>query len=76
MCSTFSFKVTSGVDSAARVLTTLRRKQFVVKEFSMTEIDSNNSQLKITLEDSEKLNIENAVLQMQKLVDVYDVEVM
>lgn len=72
MSRTVSFKVSSGMDSAVRVLTTLRRKQFDVKEFSMKEIDSNNSEFKITLND-EKIGLDRAILQMQKLVDVYDV---
>jgi len=72
MSRTVSFKVSSGMDSAVRVLTTLRRKQFDVKEFSMKEIDSNNSEFKVTLED-EKLGLDRAILQMKKLVDVYDV---
>jgi len=72
MCRTVSFKVSSGIDSAVRVLTTLRRKQFDVKEFSMIEIDSNNSELKVTLMDEKKLGFDRAILQMQKLIDVYD----
>lgn len=73
MSRTVSFKVSSGMDSAVRVLTTLRRKQFDVKEFSMKEIDANRSEFKVTLEDEKKLGLERAILQMQKLVDVYDV---
>jgi len=72
MCRTVSFKVSSGMDSAVRVLTTLRRKQFDVKEFSMIEIDSNKSELRVTLMDEKKLGLDRAILQMQKLVDVYD----
>ncbi len=73
MSRTVSFKVSSGMDSAVRVLTTLRRKQFDVKEFSMKEIDETRSEFKVTLEDEKKLGLERAILQMQKLVDVYDV---
>lgn len=73
MCRTISFKVSMGMDSAVRVLTTLRRKQFDVRGFSMVSLDENNSEFKITLEDRKKENFERAVLQMQKLVDVYDV---
>lgn len=72
MSRTVSFKVSSGMDSAVRVLTTLRRKQFDVKEFSMKELDDNKSEFYVTLDD-EKLGLEKAILQMQKLVDVYDV---
>ncbi len=73
MCRTISFKVSMGMDSAVRVLTTLRRKQFDVRGFSMVSLDENNSEFKITLEDKKKESFERAVLQMQKLVDVYDV---
>lgn len=73
MCRTVSFKVSSGMDSAVRVLTTLRRKQFDVREFSMIEVDSNKSEFKVTLFDEENLGLDRAILQMQKLVDVYDV---
>lgn len=73
MCRTVSFKVSSGMDSAVRVLTTLRRKQFDVKEFTMKETDSGQSELKVTLNDEKKLGLDRAILQMRKLVDVYDV---
>ncbi|HBD63240.1 MAG TPA: hypothetical protein DC038_02270 [Clostridiales bacterium] len=73
MCRTISFKVSMGMDSAVRVLTTLRRKQFDVREFSMVSLDSGSSELKITLEEKKKESFERAMLQMQKLVDVYDV---
>lgn len=73
MCRTISFKVLNGMDSAVRVLTTLRRKQFDVKEFSMSSLDANNSLFKVTLEDEKRNSFDRAVLQMQKLVDVYDV---
>jgi len=73
MCRTISFKVSMGMDSALRVLTTLRRKQFDVKEFSMSALDENISVFKVTLEDEKRNSIERAILQMQKLVDVYDV---
>lgn len=73
MCRTVSLKVSNGMDSAVRVLTTLRRKQFDVKEFSMIEIDGYKSEFKITLGDEKNLGLDRAILQMKKLVDVYDV---
>lgn len=72
MCRTVSFKVLSGMDSAVRVMTTLRRKQFEVKGFSMQELQDNLSELSITFEDSAN-SLERAILQMGKLEDVYDV---
>ena len=73
MCRTISFKVSMGMDSAVRVLTTLRRKQFDVRGFSMVSLDEDNSEFKIILEEKKKESFDRAVLQMQKLVDVYDV---
>ncbi len=73
MCRTISFKVSSGMDSAVRVLTTLRRKQFDVRGFSMVPFDENSSEIKVTLEDEKKQSFERAMLQMKKFVDVYDV---
>ena len=72
MSRTISFKVSRGMDSAVRVLTTLRRKQFDVREFSMVSKDE-NMVFKITLEDEKRNSFNRAILQMQKLVDVYDV---
>lgn len=73
MCRTISFKMTTGMDSAVRVLTTLRRKQFDVRGFSMITPDGKNSEFKITLEDKMQESFERAMLQMHKFVDVYDV---
>ena len=72
MCRTLTFKVTSGLDSALRVMTTLRRKQFDVKEFSMKDLDN----MSVTLEDTPSVytSFNNAVLYMEKLEDVYDVQ--
>lgn len=74
MCRTVCFKVSSGMDSAARVLTTLRRKNFLVKEFTMKTIDSSKARLIVTLEDEKDIGFDRAVLQMRKLVDVYDIK--
>lgn len=73
MCRTISFKVSMGMDSAVRVLTTMRRKQFDVKGFSMVSLDDKDTEFKITLEDKKQESFERAILQMRKLVDVYDV---
>ena len=73
MNRTISFKMNKGMDSALRVLTTLRRKQFDVQGFSMVRTEGKDSEFKITLVDKEQESFERAMLQMRKLVDVYDV---
>ena len=72
MFRTLTFKVTSGMDSALRVMTTLRRKQFDIKDFSIKDFDK----ISITLKDlpTKYTNFENAILYMQKLEDVYDIK--
>lgn len=73
MCRTLSFKVKSGMDSAVRVMSTLRRKQFDVREFSMKE-NGMESVLNVTLEDSVKgIDFDKAFLYIERLADVYDV---
>lgn len=74
MCKKVSFKVSNGMDSTVRVLSTLRRKNFSVKEFSMEEMGKNNTRLVLTVDDHPIANFNRAVQQMKKLVDVYDVE--
>lgn len=76
MCRTVCLKVSNGMDSAARVLVTLRRKNFEVKEFNVKGMDDDKTKLMVTFNDEKKLGFERAVLQIKKLVDVYDVEVM
>ncbi|WP_313339172.1 ACT domain-containing protein [Sedimentibacter sp.] len=73
MNRTISFKMNRGIDSAVRVLTTLRRKQFDVQGFSMVSTDGKDSEFKITLADKKQESFEKAMLQMCKFVDVYDV---
>lgn len=72
MCRKVCFKVSNGMDSAVRVLTTLRRKNFVVKEFAMKEVNG-ESRLEIGIDDCMNLGMDQAVLYMKRLVDVSDV---
>ncbi len=75
MTKKVSFKVSNGMDSTVRVLTTLRRKNFYVTEFSMEEMGHNKARLVLTVDDNHPVaNFNRVVLQMKKLVDVYDVE--
>lgn len=72
MCRKVSFKVSNGIDSAVRVLTTLRRKNFMVKEFAMKEVDG-ESRFEVGIDDYANLGMDQAVLYMKRLVDVSDV---
>ena len=73
MSKTVSLKVSSGMDSTLRVLTTLRRKQFDVSAFSMRELEDGRSELMLTLESAvSPVLLERAVQQLKKLADVFD----
>lgn len=71
-CRKVSFNVSNGLDSAVRVLTTLRRKNFTVKEFSMKEVDG-VSRLEIAVIDHLNLGMDQAILYVKRLVDVSDI---
>ncbi|WP_317854592.1 hypothetical protein [Chakrabartyella piscis] len=73
MAKKYRFQVTNGVDSAVRVIATLRRKQYAIKEFSMEELEDKSTLLYITLENDLAF-LDKAVCHMEKLVDVYDVK--
>lgn len=72
MCRTLSFKVDSGMDSVMRVLATLRRKQFEIKEFTMKE-HNEGSMLNVTLESAYDAMFAKAIQNVKKLEDVYEV---
>lgn len=75
MCRTVCFKVSSGMDAAVKVMTTLRRKQFDVKQFSMRELENSLAELRVTIEDANQGDeFEKAVLQVKKLVGVSDIQ--
>lgn len=66
------FRVSNGMDSAVRVLTTLRRKKFSVTEFSMRD-DNGSAMFEVSVDDLKSPGFESAVLYVKKLVDVFDV---
>ncbi|MBN2287005.1 MAG: hypothetical protein JXQ26_05940 [Tissierellales bacterium] len=67
-----SFRISNGMDTAVRVLTTLRRKNFSIGEFMMTDLDG-DSRLILSVSDLSSPGFEKAVLCVKKLVDVSDV---
>ena len=71
-CRKVSFNVANGLDSAVRVLTTLRRKNFTVKEFSMKEVNG-VSRLEVVVDDHLNLGMDQAILYVKRLVDVSDI---
>ncbi|AHM56230.1 hypothetical protein EAL2_c09310 [Peptoclostridium acidaminophilum DSM 3953] len=68
-----SLKVESGMETLLRVVGVLRRKEFDIKNLQMDFSQCGGSSLLITLNDSEKQGLKQAIKQMEKLVDVYEI---
>ena len=69
-----SVKVESGMESLLRVVGVLRRKEFSIKNLQMDFSDCGASNLFITINDGERLGVNQAIKHMEKLVDVFEIE--
>ena len=75
MYKTISAKVDLGIDALVRVTNTLRRKEFQIRGLVMTEGESGEySDLMITIEEGSNLGIEQAMMQLRKMINVYEIK--
>jgi acetolactate synthase-1/3 small subunit len=75
MYKTISAKVDLGIDALVRVTNTLRRKEFQIRGLTMTEGESGGySDLMITIEEGSNLGIEQAMMQLRKMINVYEIK--
>ena len=75
MYKTISAKVEHGIDALIRVTNTLRRKEFQIKGLVMAECEIGGySDLMITIEEGSNLGIEQAMMQLRKIVNVYEIK--
>ena len=75
MYKTISAKVDHGIDALVRVTNTLRRKEFQIRELVMKEGEFGGySDLMITIEEGSNLGIEQAMMQLRKIVNVYEIK--
>ena len=75
MYKTISAKVDLGIDALVRVTNTLRRKEFQIRGLTMTEGDVGGySDLRITIEEGSNLGIEQAMMQLRKMINVYEIK--
>ncbi|MBS4959483.1 MAG: hypothetical protein KHZ62_01505 [Clostridiales bacterium] len=73
MNRTMGMKI-NGLDSALRVLTTLRRKQFQIDGFSMKEVGENIAEMFVTIyDDKGGIMFQKALLQMEKIAEVTEI---
>jgi acetolactate synthase-1/3 small subunit len=75
MYKTISAKVDQGIESLVRVTNTLRRKEFQIRGLTMTESKIGGySDLMITIEEGSNLGIEQAMMQLRKMINVYEIK--
>ena len=75
MYKTISAKVEHGIEALVRVTNTLRRKEFKIKGLAMEESDIGGySNLRITIEEYSNLGIEQAMMQLRKIINVYEIK--
>lgn len=75
MYKTISAKVDNGIDALVRVTNTLRRKEFQIRGLAMTESELGGySDLRITIEEGANLGIEQAMMQLRKMINVHEIK--
>jgi acetolactate synthase small subunit len=75
MYKIISAKVDNGIDALVRVTNTLRRKEFQIRGLTMTEVEVGGySDLRITIEECSNLGIEQAMMQLRKMINVYEIK--
>ncbi|MCJ7688265.1 MAG: hypothetical protein MUO60_02925 [Clostridiaceae bacterium] len=75
MYKTISAKVENGIDTLVRVTNILKRKEFQIRGLVMTEGEFGEySNLKITIEEGSKLGIEQAMMQLRKIINVHEIK--
>lgn len=75
MYKTISAKVDHGIDALVRVTNILRRKEFQIRGLVMTEGEIGEySNLMITIEEGSNLGIEQAMMQLRKIINVYEIK--
>ena len=75
MYKTISAKVEHGIEALVRVTNTLRRKEFKITGLVMEECEIGGySDLKITIEECSNLGIEQAMMQLKKIINVYEIK--
>ncbi|WIF96225.1 ACT domain-containing protein [Caminicella sporogenes] len=68
-------RVDAGLEVLTRVVGVLKRKRFNVTSVKMEQIENSNfADLTITLQDCFNIDINRAISQLEKLVDVYEVK--
>lgn len=75
MYKTISAKVENGIDALVRVTNILKRKEFQIRGLVMTEGEFGEySNLMITIEEGSNLGIEQAMMQLRKIINVHEIK--
>lgn len=69
-----SCRVDNGLEALIRVVGLLKRKRFDIRSVNMEEIENSQySNLEITIWDELNLGVNQAISQMEKLVNVHEI---
>jgi acetolactate synthase small subunit len=72
---TISARASNGIDAVVRVTNTLRRKEFQIRGLVMTEDQTDGySDLRITIKEEGNLGIKQAMMQLKKIINVYEIK--
>jgi len=75
MYKTISASASNGIDALVRVTNTLRRKEFQIRGLVMTQAPiGGHTNLMITIEEVTNLGIEQAMMQLRKIINVYEIK--
>ncbi|WP_066507199.1 ACT domain-containing protein [Abyssisolibacter fermentans] len=74
MQKTIKAQLKNGLDSLVRVTNILRKKEFNIKDISMTSTSNRCcSDLIITIYENEGLGVKQVINQMEKIIDIYEI---
>jgi len=74
MIKSFVATIDCPMDTLLRVTSLLRRKSFEMKGVEMQVVESEKAKLFISIDEYGKNNIDQAILHLRKLEDIYEIE--
>ncbi|SKA87802.1 acetolactate synthase-1/3 small subunit [Caloramator quimbayensis] len=74
MSKTFYVSLIPSIDPFLRIVSALRKKGFDIESVNFKELDSQRGSLTITINENMNLGLYEAMLQVKKVVGVYEIK--
>lgn len=74
MSKTLNVSLIPSIDPFIRIVSVLRKKGFDIESVDFKEVDSQKGSLKITINENMNLGLYEAMLQVKKVVGVYEIK--